>query len=236
VKGSMKSLSALTLTVLIALIAISTLAVKQTAASNLPNNPENKADDTLYLRRDTYNNLTTAWPDSDTAANITINVRGSVTQRWVNETAVPNTWTINSGSYNFTFWISSSKGHGVHATVSFIFGYITPEGLERSIVSGSGTINNVGTSIISSSIITPPVGSQTIESGSKLFIEVNISASGSSDDYVYFYYDGRSQPTRIITPQISAVVPEFSFGAVFLPPALLSAYFILKKRIVKLKI
>ncbi|MEM1674445.1 MAG: hypothetical protein QXN24_06510 [Candidatus Bathyarchaeia archaeon] len=232
----MKSLSALTLTVLIALIAISTLAVKQTAASNLPNNPENKADDTLHLRRDTYNNLTTAGPTNPTAANITINVRSSVTQRWVNETAVPNTWTINSGSYNFTFWISSSKKSGVHATVSFTFGYITPEGREESIASGTDTIKNVGTSIISRSITIPSVKSQTIGSGSKLFIKVTISAYGSSGDYVYFYYDGRDQPTQIITPQISSVVPEFPFGAVFLPPVLLSVYFILKKRIVKFEI
>ncbi|MEM2714581.1 MAG: hypothetical protein QXS36_00825 [Candidatus Bathyarchaeia archaeon] len=232
----MKSLSALALTVPIALIAISTLAVKQTAASNLPNNPENKADDILYLRRD--NNLTTAGPNSDIAATITIKGGSSVTQRWVNETAVPNgyNWTINSGTYNFTFWISRSQKKIV-TNVTFTFGYINADGQNITIVTGQITSLTPTKDVITKyDIIVGKEDSVSISSGSKLFINVTISVSGPPGHNATFYYDGTSQPTQIITPQISAVVPEFPFGAVFLPPALLSVYFILKKRIVKLKI
>jgi len=221
------------------LLAAPIAAVRQVAANSTPITASVQAekgnDDTLYLRRFEYNNLTTAKPSEEKAENITVQVKSTTVKRWVNETTVPNTWIISRGSYNFTFWISSSKDQGVHANVSFTFGYITPEGRESAIASGFARIINVGNSIISRNITTPPVESQTIGSGSKLFIKVTISASGSSGDYIYFYYDGQAQPTQIITPQISSVVPEFPFGAVFLPPVLLSAYFILKRRTIKFR-
>ncbi|MEM2868753.1 MAG: hypothetical protein QXR84_09785 [Candidatus Bathyarchaeia archaeon] len=235
----MKSLSALTLTVLIALITISTLAVKQTAASNLPNNPENKADDTLYLRRDTYNNLTTAAPTNETAATIIINGGSSTTRIWVNETAVPNgySWTINPGTYNFTFWISRNHQNINVTNVAFKFGYINAAGQSTTIVEGEITGLTPTKDVKTMYNITVYKGDRvSISSGSKLFINVTISVSGPGGQSATFYYDGVDQKTQIITPSISAVVPEFPFGAVFLPPALLSAYFILKKRIVKLKI
>ena len=230
-----KSIPIVSMLILI-LLAAPIAAVRQVAANSTPITASAQAekgnDDTLYLRRFEYNNLTIEKPSEASAMSITVGTGSSITARWVNETVVPNTWSISSGLYNFTFRISSSKVSGVHANVSFTFGYITPEGLKSPIAGGSITIKNVGTSIISSNITTS-AKEQTIRYGSKLFIEVTIEASGSANDYVYFYYDGQDQPTQIITPPISQVIPEFPFGAVFLLPALLSAYFILKRYAVK---
>lgn len=152
---------------------------------------------------------------------------------------MPNgySWTINPGTYNFTFWISRNHKNINVTDVTFTFGYINADGQSTTIVRGQRTGLELPVNNITMYNITVYKGeSVSISSGSKLFINVTISVSGPGGQSATFYYDGISQPTQIITPQISAVVPEFPFGAVFLPPALLSAYFILKKRIVKLKI
>ncbi|MEM1989156.1 MAG: hypothetical protein QW782_00775 [Candidatus Bathyarchaeia archaeon] len=227
---------------ILVLLAAPMAAMKQAAAKSTPSKISTQAekgnDDILYLRRYTSNNLTTAAPTNATAANITINVRSSVTQRWVNETAVPGgyNWSISKGNYTFYCYMEKSGGN-VYASVTFKFGYIKEDGAEETLITATGTFNLTGN--IREYSIYGNRGQASIPSGSKLFIDVTISASGTSGKAAYFYYDGVDQKTRIITPPISQIsaeeVSEFPFGAVFLPPALLSAYFILKRRIVRFR-
>ncbi|MEM2860295.1 MAG: hypothetical protein QXR40_06380, partial [Candidatus Bathyarchaeia archaeon] len=135
---------------ILVLLAAPMAAMKQAAAKSTPSKISTQAekgnDDTLYLRRYTSNNLTTAEPTSATAANITIEGEGSVTQRWVNETAVPNeyNWTIGPGTYNFTFWISRTHWK-IAVNVSFTFGYINATGHRIPIVTGQRTGLTPGT-------------------------------------------------------------------------------------------
>ncbi|MEM2167772.1 MAG: hypothetical protein QXR74_05340 [Candidatus Bathyarchaeia archaeon] len=228
------------------LLAAPIAAVKHVAAKSTPGATSSQAekgnDDILYLRRDTYNNLTTTAPNQNTSATITVNPQpgnrpNSVVVRWVNETAVPDeyNWTIGPGTYNFTFWISRTH-QNIVVNVSFTFGYINATGHRIPIVTGQRTGLTPGT-ITWYNITVYKGESVSIKSGSRLFIDVTISVSGPHGQSATFYYDGTSQPTQIKTPsQISAEqVSEFPFGAVFLPPALLSAYFILKRRIVRFR-
>jgi len=187
------------------------------------------ADDTLYLRRDWK--LTTAAPTSATAATISAPTGSSTTVRWINETAVPGgyNWTIPSGSYNFIFWMRRTGGvfDYVIAIVTFTFGYVKPDGTEISIVAGTRSIS-LSRRVTQYSIIVSG-GAMSISPGSKLFIEVSITAIGTAGQSAVFYYDGSRQSTRIITPPISQVVPEFPLGAAFLPSLLLLTYFIFRR-------
>ena len=230
---------------ILALLAAPMAAMKQAAAKSTPSKISTQAekgnDDTLYLRRDTSNNLTTAEPTNATAKTITIEGDGSATRRWVNETAAQNDWTIGSGMYNFTFWIMRTHWK-IAVNVSFTFGYINAIGHMIPIVTGQRTGLTPSEDTITWYNITVNIGeSVSIKSGSRLFIDVTISSYGfpGRGQSATFYYDGVNQKTRIITPPISRIsaeqASEFPFGAVFLPPALLSAYFILKRRIVRFR-
>lgn len=232
------------MTVIMLMLALSVAPI---AANSIPSKISTQAekgnDDTLYLRRDASNNLTTEAPTSATAETIIIEGEGSVTQRWVNETAVPNeyNWTIDPGTYNFTFWIMRTH-EKIAVNVAFTFGYINATGHRIPIVTGQRTGLTPPVKTITWYNITVNKGeSVSIESDSRLFIDVTISSYGfpGQGQKATFYYDGVDQKTRIITPPISRIsaeeVSEFPFGAVFLPPALLSAYFILKRRIVRFR-
>ncbi|MEM2614717.1 MAG: hypothetical protein QXO15_10945 [Nitrososphaerota archaeon] len=228
------------------LLAAPIAAVKHVAAKSTPGATSSQAekgnDDILYLRRDTYNNLTTTAPNQNTSATITVNPQpgnrpNSVVVRWVNETVVPSgcKWSISAGNYNFTFWISRTHWK-INVTVTFNFGYINAAGQSVEIVSGTRAKIQPPEDMVVKYNITVVGSNAIIDSGSRLFIDVNITVDGGpSGQKAFFYYDGTSQPTQIITPPISQVVPEFPFGAVFLPPALLSAYFILKRRIARFR-
>lgn len=235
-RGSILILSMLILVSLVASIVV----VGHVAANSTPVTASAQAekgnDDTLYLRRFTANNLTTTTPTSTIAANITLGGGSSTTRRWVNETAVPSgqTWNIAGGDYNFTFWIMRNH-ENIVASVTFSFGYIDAAG--QSVVIATGTLTSITPPLdtVTKYYITTSGTSTIIGSGSKLFIAVTINVAGPPGRKAFFYYDGTSQPTQIKTPPISAVVPEFPFGAVFLPLALLSAYFILRRHIVRFK-
>ncbi|MEM4854731.1 MAG: hypothetical protein QXE75_04860 [Sulfolobales archaeon] len=234
---------------LMASMLILALLAASTAVSQAANNvlsmafiqAEKGNDDVLYLRRHEYNNLTAEGPNETIAASITLNPSppglgvAPITKRWVNETAVPRGqyWVIPSGAYNFTFWISRSHDN-IIVNVTFKFGYINANGQSVDIV--SGTLTNItprANTITEYYIVVLSQSMVTIDPGSRLFIDITINLSGPPGQSATFYYDGVNQPTRIETPPISQVVPEFPFGAVFLLPALLSAYFILKRYAVK---
>jgi len=229
---------------LMASMLILALLAASTSVSQAANNvlsiafiqAEKGNDDVLYLRRYEYNNLTAEGPNETIAASITLKPKpknASITIRWVNETAVPGGQYIPGGTYNFTFWISRSH-KDIIVNVTFKFGYINANGQSVDIV--SGTLTNIApeeNTITEYYIVVPSQSMVTIDPGSRLFIDITINLSGPSGQNATFYYDGVNQPTRIETPPISQVVPEFPFGAVFLLPALLSAYFILKRYAVK---
>lgn len=194
--------------------------------TSLSENVSGVDDDIFYLRRD--GRLTTAAPTSATAATISVPTGSSTTVRWINETAVPGgyNWTIPSGSYTFTFWMRRTGGV-VTATVTFTFGYMKPDGTEISIVTGTRLI--LLRRSVTQYSITASGGAASISPGSKLFVRVSISASGTAGQSAVFYYDGTGQPTRITTPPISQVVPEFPLGAAFLPSVLLLTYLIFRR-------
>ncbi|MEM0253527.1 MAG: hypothetical protein QXK78_03095 [Candidatus Bathyarchaeia archaeon] len=239
-REKMKTPKILAITALImALIVILITAAKQVAASTPPNNPGNIIDDILYLRRSPNdNNLTRESPTSSAAASITVSGGSSRTVMWINGTPVPNgsSWKIDGGKYNFTFWMNATH-RDIAANVTFTFGYINASGQQGGIVSGTmtgispgeGSAKRYNITIHKSEVV-------YLTSDSKLFLKVQISVSGPPGQKAFFWYDGASQPTQIITPEISLVVPEFSLGVVFLPSALLLAHLILRKHSVRFRV
>lgn len=229
--------------ILILILAASIATIKQAATNSTHSATSTLAereDDKLYLRGFAHNNLTTAEPTSATAATIEVPTGGSVTKIWVNETVVPDgyNWIISVGTYTFYFWMEKTGGN-VSATLTFRFGYIKKDGAIVTPIDGTGTFRLRGQpdtysiSVNGSSVVTIP-------SGSRLFINVTISASGTPGKSAVFYYNGTRQQTRIETPSISQVsapgVPEFPLGVVFLPPAMLLVYFIFKRRFVRFRV